>query len=140
MASLITPQRGGAMQSGKRLREWARRMRIETTALYLAVRDPRTPWPAKLVTAAVVGYAASPLDLIPDVIPVLGLLDDLVIVPLGIALAVRLIPKPILADCRRRAREAGKRASGAGWIAALVVLVWIGLASLLAWAVWCAVA
>jgi len=122
---------------GKRLRDWSQRMRIETTALYLAARDPRTPWPAKLVAAAVIGYAVSPLDLIPDVIPVLGVLDDLVIVPIGIALAVRLIPRSVFEDSRRRARETVSRPSHIGWIAAtLVIVVWIGTAFLVVRSVW----
>ena len=73
----------------------------------LAVRDARTPWYAKLLVAAVAAYALSPIDLIPDFIPVVGYLDDLVIVPLGILLAVRLVPGEVLADCRARAEVAG---------------------------------
>jgi uncharacterized membrane protein YkvA (DUF1232 family) len=78
-------------------------MRAETQALYFACRDPRTPWPVKLLAAGVVAYALSPLDLIPDPIPVLGQLDDLALVPLGLWVARRLIPPEIMADCRRRA-------------------------------------
>ena len=85
----------------QRWRGWARRVKRETYALALAYRDPRTPWYARAVAAIVVAYAFSPLDLIPDVIPVLGYLDDLILVPLGILLAVRLIPAP---RPRRRAR------------------------------------
>lgn len=125
----------------KRLQQWARRMRIEMTALCLAVRDPRTPWVAKLVAGAVVGYAVSPLDLIPDVIPVVGLLDDLVLVPLGIALAIRLIPESVFEDCRRRARDAAARPKHAGRVAGVIVLlVWLAGAALLAWVIRRAVA
>lgn len=85
------------------LRDRARLLKRDTLALYLAARDPRTPWYAKLVAAAVVAYALSPLDLIPDFIPVLGYLDDLIIVPLGIAVVLRLVPAEVLADCRARA-------------------------------------
>src|SRR5918998_6471079 len=81
----------------------ARQLKRELYALYLAYKDPRVPWYARLFAACVVGYAFSPIDLIPDPIPVLGYLDDLLLVPLGIALAVRLIPPQVLADCRARA-------------------------------------
>lgn len=74
--------------------------------VYLACRDPRTPWYAKVLAGGIVAYALSPIDLIPDFVPVLGYLDDLIIVPLGIALAVRMIPEPVLADCRLRAELA----------------------------------
>jgi uncharacterized membrane protein YkvA (DUF1232 family) len=85
------------------LRDRARLLKRDTLALYLAARDPRTPWYAKLVAAAVVAYALSPLDLIPDFIPVLGYLDDLIVVPLGIAVVLRLVLAEVLADCRARA-------------------------------------
>ena len=88
----------------ERLRRWARRLRTETYALYLAYRDPRVPWYARAVAVLVVAYAYSPIDLIPDFIPVLGYLDDLLLVPLGAALVIRLIPGPVLAECRERAR------------------------------------
>ena len=77
-----------------------RRLEVDTHALYLASRDPRVPWPAKAVAALTVAYALSPIDLIPDFIPVLGQLDDLLLVPLGIALAIRLVPAPLLAQHR----------------------------------------
>jgi uncharacterized membrane protein YkvA (DUF1232 family) len=81
----------------------ARRLKREVYALWLAAKDPRTPWYARLVVALVVAYALSPLDLIPDFIPVLGLVDDLVLVPLGIALAVKLIPGNVLDEARAAA-------------------------------------
>jgi uncharacterized membrane protein YkvA (DUF1232 family) len=113
------------------LRERARALKQETYALYLAVRDPRTPWYAKAVAAAVVAYALSPFDLIPDFIPVIGYLDDLIIVPLGIALALKLVPEPVMAECRERARaRAGRPTSRVG--AAFMIAVW------LAAALWCA--
>ena len=87
------------------VKEKARELRLQSYALFLACRDPRTPWYAKAIAAAVAAYAFSPIDLIPDFIPVLGYLDDLVIVPLGIALAIRLIPREVLEDCRREARK-----------------------------------
>ena len=101
-----------------RWRQLARRLKLDIAALYLAYRDPRVPWPAKLFTALVVGYALSPIDLIPDMIPVLGYLDDLILVPLGIYLALRMIPPPVLAECRQmaadRARPAAQSRCGRG--------------------------
>lgn len=109
------------------LKDKARALKRETTALWFALRDPRTPWPARMVGAMVVAYALSPIDLIPDFIPVLGLLDDLILLPLGIALCVRLIPADVFEDARRRAIDAERRP--ANRIAAVViVLIWIGLA------------
>ncbi len=119
-----------------RLRARARELKIQVHALLLAYRDPRTPWYAKALAALVVAYAVSPIDLIPDFIPVLGQLDDLLLVPLGIALAVRLIPREVLADCRARAREADSRNRVRPWLAALpVVGVWLALLALVAWLV-----
>ena len=107
----------------------ARQLKRETYALYLAYRDPRVPWYAKLLAACVVAYAFSPIDLIPDFIPVLGTLDDLVLIPLGIALSVKLIPPQVMADCRARAAEMeGKPTNWAA--AAVIVAIWIGLAVL----------
>ena len=102
---------------------------METYALYLAYWDPRVPWHARVFAALVVGYAFSPIDLIPDSIPVLGHLDDLVLVPLGVALAVRMIPAEVLAECREKARGIrGKPVNRAA--AAVVVAVWLALAAL----------
>ena len=115
-----------------RLERWARRLKVEVYALYLAYRDPRVSWYARAFAAVVVGYAFSPIDLIPDPIPVLGYLDDLIIIPLGIALAIRMIPPPVLAECREAAREANGRPVGK--VAAVVVVaVWIALAALAVW-------
>ncbi len=111
------------------LRQRAQQLKRETYALYLAYRDPRVPWVAKVVTACVVAYAFSPVDLIPDFIPVLGYLDDLVLVPLGIALALRLIPPQVMAECREQARAATDRPIN--WAAAAVIAaIWLGLAAL----------
>jgi uncharacterized membrane protein YkvA (DUF1232 family) len=119
-----------------RWRTRVRELKIQVHALLLACRDPRTPWYAKALAALVVAYALSPIDLIPDFIPVLGQLDDLLLVPLGIALAVRLIPPEVLADCRARARQADSRARVRPWLAALpVVGVWLVLLALVAWLV-----
>ena len=109
------------------LKEKARALKRETTALWFALRDPRTPWAARVAGALVVAYALSPIDLIPDFIPVLGLLDDLILLPLGIALCIRLIPAAVFEDARRRAIDAERQP--ANRIAAVViVLIWIGLA------------
>jgi uncharacterized membrane protein YkvA (DUF1232 family) len=113
----------------ERWKREVKRLRIETYALYLAYRDPRVPWYAKAVAAIVVGYAFSPIDLVPDFIPVLGYLDDLVLVPLGIALALRLIPAHVLDEYRDESRslmESGgpkSRAAAAGIIAVWVLTV-----------------
>jgi uncharacterized membrane protein YkvA (DUF1232 family) len=111
----------------------ARQLQAEVYALYLACRDPRMPWYAKAVAVCVVGYALSPIDLIPDFIPVLGYLDDLVLVPLGIALALRMIPPAVMAECRERARSElvdGKPVSRVA--AAVIVAIWLGLVALTA--------
>ena len=108
----------------ERLRTWARRLKRDLVGGALAARDPRTPWPARLLALAVVAYALSPVDLIPDAVPILGLLDDLVVVPLGLGLAIRLVPGPLLDEHRRAAEHAGplpkSRAAGA-----LIVALWI---------------
>lgn len=112
-------------------RQKVRQLKTETYALYLAYRDPRTPWYARLFAMVVVGYAFSPLDLIPDFIPVLGLLDDLLLVPLGIIIARKLIPAVVMADCRAQAeklRAEGKPTNRLA--AAIIIIIWIGLAVL----------
>jgi uncharacterized membrane protein YkvA (DUF1232 family) len=115
---------------------WARRLTRDGHAIYLASRDPRVPWYAKFLAIAVAGYALSPIDLIPDFIPVLGYLDDLIIVPFGIWLVVSLIPAEIMNEYRAIASEAGQRpVSRAGmitiivlWIFGTLTLGWIGYA------------
>ena len=101
-------------------------LKREVFALYFACRDPRVPWPAKALAAGVVAYAFSPIDLIPDFIPVLGLLDDLILVPLGVLAVRAMIPATILEECRERASQMEK--GPANWFAAGVfVAIWIGL-------------
>ena len=115
----------------QRLRYWSRGIKRDVHALYLAARDPRVPWYAKAVAVCVVGYALSPIDLIPDFIPVLGYLDDLVLIPLGIALTLRLIPPEVMSECREQARSElvdGRPVSRAA--AAVIVAIWLGLAAL----------
>lgn len=117
-----------------RIKAWARNLKRDTHAIYLASRDPRVPWYAKALAIAVAAYALSPIDLIPDFIPVIGYLDDLIVVPLGIWLVVSLIPDEIMIEYRAKADAAGQRpVSKAGmiaiivvWIVAAVMLVWIG--------------
>ncbi|MCB2149198.1 MAG: DUF1232 domain-containing protein [Deltaproteobacteria bacterium] len=112
------------------MERWKARVRVlktEVHALFLAYRDPRVPWQAKLVAALVVAYAVSPIDLIPDFIPVLGYLDDLIILPLGILLAVKMIPVEVMEACRARAGETSpeKKKTSAVIGAVIVVVVWI---------------
>jgi uncharacterized membrane protein YkvA (DUF1232 family) len=109
----------------EQLRIKAAALKHEIFALYLAVRDPRTPWYAKIVVLCVVAYALSPIDLIPDPIPVLGLLDDLVLLPLGIYLALRLIPQEVVTDCRGRAASAGEKLPRNWYAAAVIVILWL---------------
>jgi uncharacterized membrane protein YkvA (DUF1232 family) len=106
-----------------RWRSRARQLKVETYTLYLAYRDPRVPWVAKAFAACVVAYAFSPIDLIPDFVPVLGYLDDLVLIPLGIALAIKLIPAAVLAESRERAREHLAEGKPVNWAAGAVILV-----------------
>ena len=118
------------MKSSSFIQFWkqkARELKIQTYALFLACRDPRVPWFAKGFTALIVAYAFSPIDLIPDFIPVLGYLDDLVIIPLGVILAMKMIPQPILKDCQERAREtlSDRGMPHSKIIVVLIICVWI---------------
>jgi uncharacterized membrane protein YkvA (DUF1232 family) len=118
-----------------RLKRWAKAIKRDVHALYLAARDPRVPWIAKVVAVLVAGYALSPIDLIPDFIPVLGYLDDLIIVPLGIWIAVRLIPREIMAEHRATAEASALRpVSKAGAVA--VVTIWVLMTATAAWMAW----
>ena len=118
-----------------RLKEWARSIKRDVHALYLAARDPRVPWYAKATAAGVAAYALSPIDLIPDFIPVLGYLDDVIIVPLGIMLAVWMIPPALMVEHRAAAAAAeGRPTSAAGAVA--IVAVWVVAIALSAWAAW----
>ena len=113
------------------MKQRARHLKEETFALYLAARDPRTPWYAKLLVAGIVAYAFSPIDLIPDFVPVLGYLDDLILIPMGIALAIKLIPHSVLADCRTRAIETMQNGKPVSQVAgAVIVVIWLLLAGL----------
>ena len=113
-------------------RQWARHLKAETYALYLAYRDRRVPWYARLFAALVVGYAFSPIDLIPDPIPILGYLDDLVLVPLGAMLAIKMIPPDVLAESREEAQDVMGEGKPVNRIAAVVIVsIWLLLATLM---------
>ena len=113
----------------------ARKLKSETYSLYLAYRDPRTPWYAKAFTALVVAYAFSPIDLIPDFIPILGYLDDLILIPLGIALALKMVPAEVMEAARTEAAERMASGKPVSWVAgAAIVVIWV--AALVLVAVW----
>ena len=117
------------------LREAASALKRDALTLWIAARDPRTPPAAKLLAAAVGAYALSPIDLIPDFIPVLGLLDDLIIVPLGVWAVIRFVPAPLLAEFREEAATLAERpVSFAG--AVLVAAIWLGCLAAIAFALW----
>ncbi len=109
-----------------RWRQRAQRLKTELFALYLAARHPQTPWYAKLVVASFVAYAVTPVDLFPDAIPILGIVDDLIFVPVAVALAIRFVPSPVLAECRARAEE---RIAGQSTPWLLIAAVWAALAA-----------
>lgn len=114
----------------KKAKEYARKLKKETMALYLLCKRRDVPWYIKIVPVLVVGYALSPIDLIPDFIPVLGYLDDLIIVPFGISLAIKLAPKDILDECRVQAEEAFVNGKPKNWIAGLLIIfVWLVIAA-----------
>ena len=118
-----------------RLRDWARAIKRDVVAIWLAGRDPRVPWPVKLLALLVAGYALSPIDLIPDFIPVVGYLDDVLLVPLGVLLVIRLLPPALLAEHRASAaaileRPVSKRGM------AVIIAIWLAAAALAAWLVW----
>ncbi len=109
----------------------ARALKRQVVALYFAYRDPRTPWHARAFAALVVAYAFSPIDLIPDFIPVLGYMDDLVLVPLGVWLALRMVPPQVMADCQARAENGlGAGKSRFKFMAVIIVAIWLLLLAL----------
>ena len=122
-----------------RLREWARRLKQDVVALWFCTRHPRTPFIAKALAAAVVAYAFSPIDLIPDFIPVLGYLDDLILLPIGIWMVLKLVPGDVLEECRGQAarwleeKQSGPR-SYVG--AALIVAAWLAALIFASWLAW----
>jgi uncharacterized membrane protein YkvA (DUF1232 family) len=109
----------------------AKELKIEVYTIYLAYKDPRVPLSARIFAACVVGYAFSPIDLIPDPIPILGYLDDLVLIPLGVALAIKMIPPVVLVECRDKAREVMQQGKPVNRIAAAIIIaIWFLLAIL----------
>lgn len=109
----------------------AKQLKIEIYAIYLAYRDPRVPWYARIFAAIIVGYAFSPIDLIPDPIPILGYLDDLILIPVGVLLALKMIPKEVMAECRERSQEIMRQKKPVNRIAAIVIIaIWIIFAAL----------
>lgn len=121
----------------QRLQAWARRLKADVLTLWFCARDPRTPWAPKLLAAALAAYALSPIDLIPDFIPVLGYLDEVILLPIGIWICLAMIPPHVLADARRRSEDwlaarRGKPTSYAGM--AFILAVWIAAAAAVAWA------
>ncbi len=114
------------MEIFSRWKETARQLRKDVYTLYYAYKDPRVPWYSKLLVAAVVAYAASPIDLIPDFIPIIGYLDDLIIVPLGIAIALKTVPSRVLEECRSKAEAADAQGRLRNWYSAFIVIaIWI---------------
>jgi len=118
----------------KSIKQWAKTLKSNTLALYLAARHPDTPWYAKAMAGLVAAYALSPIDLIPDFIPVLGYLDDMLLLPLGIWLTVRLVPKPVWAQCRERA-ETLAGVKGPRWITGVIIGVWVVMLAAIVWIV-----
>lgn len=109
-----------------KVKEWAKQLKRQIFILYFAYRDDRTPWFAKLFSACVVAYAFSPIDLIPDFIPILGYLDDVILVPLGVMLALKMIPDQVLEECRAKAQELMTKGKPKNWfVGSLIVMVWI---------------
>ena len=113
------------MRSVKSWKEKAKQLKTDTYALYLAYKDPRVPWYAKVFIAAIVAYALSPIDLIPDFIPVLGYLDDLIIIPAGISLSLKMIPKEVLEECREKAKSETISSKSKWIVAFIIVLRWL---------------
>jgi uncharacterized membrane protein YkvA (DUF1232 family) len=117
------------------LKNWARAIKRDVLALYYAARDPRVPWYAKALALCVAGYALSPIDLIPDFIPVIGYLDDVILVPLGIIAVIKLIPPEIMAEHRAAAAAAAERPTSRA-AAIVIILIWLASISLVAWFVY----
>ena len=107
-----------------RLRRWARALEQQSLVVYFAARDPRTPWPTRLLALGVAAYAANPIDLIPDFIPVIGYLDDLFIVPLGVALVLRLVPDDVVRSAREKAAARADRPTSRA-MAVGIVAIWL---------------
>jgi uncharacterized membrane protein YkvA (DUF1232 family) len=117
-------------QTFQRWRQRAKELKTDTYAIYLACKHPRLAWYVKVLAACVVAYALSPIDLIPDFIPVLGYLDDLILVPLGISVVIKMIPPDVLAECREKAQLEMNVGKPTNWIAAIIIVtIWLFLAA-----------
>ncbi len=113
------------MRTFEKYKQKMKGLKQELTALYLVCRDPRTPWYAKALGVCIVGYALSPIDLIPDPIPILGYVDDLILIPLGIIAVRKMIPPAVMAECREKAKGLNQQ-KGKNWIAAgIIIAIWI---------------
>jgi len=127
------PELRNSKRKVKGLERWknqAIRLKVKTYAIYLAYKDPRVPWHARLMAACVVAYFFSPIDLIPDFIPILGYVDDLVLIPLGVTLVLKMIPAKVMDECREKAKEAFCEDKPKIWAGAgLIVFIWLSLIS-----------
>ncbi|ANX11746.1 hypothetical protein ABE41_006970 [Fictibacillus arsenicus] len=110
-----------------KIKTWARNLKKYVYVLYFAYKDPRVPWYAKVFTACVVAYAFSPIDFIPDFIPVLGYLDDIIIVPLGIKLALKMIPNAVIKDCEEKAEELMVKGKPKNWLVGTLIIIFWGI-------------
>jgi uncharacterized membrane protein YkvA (DUF1232 family) len=118
----------------KKLKSWAKNLKRQIFILYYACKDDRVPWYAKVFIACVVAYAFSPIDLIPDFIPILGYLDDIILLPIGIMLALKMIPKEVLFDCEVKAEELVRNGKPKNWVAgSIIVFIW---AVITIWIIW----
>lgn len=122
------------------IRSWktkSKQLRSEVYALYLASKHPRTPWYAKAFAVLIIGYALSPIDLIPDFIPVIGYIDDFLIVPAGISILIKMIPREVLEECREKARSQPIDKKRSGWtVAVVIVLIWLFVVYIVLRALW----
>ncbi len=108
------------------MKAWAKSLKRQIFILYYACKDERVPWYAKVFTACIVAYAFSPVDLIPDFIPILGYLDDVILLPLGIMFALKMIPKGVLSDCEVKAEELMQKGKPRNWVGgSIIILIWI---------------
>jgi uncharacterized membrane protein YkvA (DUF1232 family) len=123
------------MGIGDHLKDWARALKNDVVALYIAGRDPRVPWYVKAAAVAIAAYALSPIDLIPDFIPVLGYLDEVILLPIAIALVVRMIPDPLMAEFREEAQRRSERPTSRA-AAAVIISLWIAAIALTLWTFW----
>ncbi|OCA88149.1 hypothetical protein A8F94_10055 [Bacillus sp. FJAT-27225] len=111
-----------------KIKAWAKQLKRQIFILYFAYKDERVPWYAKVFTAVIVAYAFSPIDLIPDFIPILGYLDEVILLPIAIWFALRMIPEAVLSDCESKADQLMKNGKPKNWVAgSIIVLLWVGV-------------